>query len=103
VVRIAAGDERADPAHDILWLKGELRIRQTVAPAGFHRFSTATIDELLDETLELPAGSGGDTRTPSDSGELWLLGSADDGAAFLAPVTGAAARREIHALAATLG
>jgi hypothetical protein len=68
-VRIVDERRGAEPSHEILWFKHELRIRQTVAPTGFHRFSTATVEDLLAETLVLPAEGDQAGRTPLTPGE----------------------------------
>jgi hypothetical protein len=47
----------ADPAREILWFKEHLRVRQSVTPVGFHTFSTAEIDEVLDEVLAFPTAA----------------------------------------------
>lgn len=76
---IVDGDEELHSRAEILWLKGELLIRQTAIPAGFHRFSRATVDELLDEALELPPPAGapaGAPRSLSDDEAEQLLAEA---------------------------
>jgi hypothetical protein len=52
-IRIAGSDEQTAHGDEILWFKEHVRIRQTVAPSGFHRFSAATADELVAGALEL--------------------------------------------------
>ncbi|MEA2151701.1 MAG: hypothetical protein QOD69_3531 [Solirubrobacteraceae bacterium] len=58
----------AEPAHEILWFKDHLHVRQTVTPAGFHIFSTAEIDEVLAEVLAFPTAA-----TKANTATGWML------------------------------
>jgi len=61
-------DDREDEAHsgqEILWVAGEVRVRQTVSSNGFHRFGTGDAEELLAVVLagdadQAPPPVGGD-------------------------------------------
>ena len=55
-VTVAPGTGDGGTRHEILWIKGPVRVRQTVTEAGFHLFSTCEPGELIDATLELPGG-----------------------------------------------
>jgi hypothetical protein len=56
--------EEGASGQEILWLSGDARVRQTVTSDGFHRFATATIDELLGEVLNLRASAGAPAGPP---------------------------------------
>lgn len=127
-VTVIEGDGDGDEpgiGHDILWLKGDLRVRQTVSPEGFHRFWASELDELLAGVLELTDADAPPQRilrfeavrkVGDDSVEgaaivllrssehgLCLVADEPDDPGSLAPISPEDARAEVTALAATLG
>ncbi len=64
---IVYAPQEGDSRHEVVWLKSEALVRQTVWPAGIHHFrggSAAALGELLANVLTFPAAAGSEPGEP---------------------------------------
>ncbi len=64
LIALTDSEDEGLAGQEVLWLNGDMRVRQTVTSDGFHRFSTAEIDELLAAAFELVTPADGKPGPP---------------------------------------